>query len=177
VAFVVPAAQVAPIELLVVLDAKQNQEPFLPRGLLGLQRVFVVRPALLAERQPHVRAHTLLDDLPIPDGPLPERILLEASVPDQIAPEAAVAGMVDVLEEMPVHLLIDPVDYRRRIDRKRHLLLSRSGGRQNRERRRHKYRILHWIKPPSWEQTRNPNIEIRPRLSGNANKSKGSKPK
>ncbi len=42
--------------------------------------------------------------------------MLEAAIPDQLAPKSAISGMIDVLEEMPVHFFVNAIEHLCRIN-------------------------------------------------------------
>jgi len=126
---VAPAAEVAPVEFVRTGHAKKHEKALGPAGLDRFERKFVVGPRRIAEHQPLIGPHAGLNDLPVLDGPATARVLLEAAIPDHLAPQPAVGRMVDVLEEMPVDLLIDAIHHAVRVNRvshrKRRLLLPR----------------------------------------------------
>ena len=105
---VAPAAEVGPVELLVVQGPHENQKSFVAARLAGFDREFVIRPLRVAEQQPHVgRPAFLGDQVVLPRPGDAGAAALEAAVPNQLAPQPAVAGVVDVFEEMTVDLFVN----------------------------------------------------------------------
>ncbi len=122
---ITPSAEIAPVEIIFVLNPKQNQETFLAAGFFGFEAVLIISPVRIAECQPYIRAHTFLSDCLAANRPLPQLILLEATVPDQFAPKTTVDRMEDVFEEMAVYLIINFRDYAVRVNGKLDALCRR----------------------------------------------------
>ncbi len=119
---VAPTAEVGPVEFPVVQGPHENEETLISAGLAGFNGELIVRPPGIAEEQSHVVRPAFLRDAAVllrPDDA--GRTALEAAVPDQLAPQPAVAGVVDVFEEMTVDLLVDAVEHAIGMDGQRDL--------------------------------------------------------
>jgi len=87
---IAPSAEIAPVEVILVLYAKENEKSLLAGGFFGFEGVLVVSPVGIAESQADVGAesqadvgaHSLLCDLIAGDRPLTELVLLEGAIPD-----------------------------------------------------------------------------------------------
>ena len=142
---VAPATEVVPVVRPVAGGAEQDEKALSPAGLHGFERVLVVGPGPIAEDQPQVRAGAGLDELTVLDRPAARRVLLEAAVPHQLAPQPAVGRVVDVLEKMPVDLLVDAVQHLPRIDRRRQLAAGGAG--DDRQGETYREQVTHGFAP------------------------------
>jgi len=118
---IVPAADIAPIEIVAVDRSKQNQEGLIAAVFFGLEGQLIISPGGVAELHMHIRRQTGLDKFTSFNRPKPAAaaVQFKTAVPDQFAPQAAVDGMINMFEEMPIDLLVNCILNTGRIDRKR----------------------------------------------------------